>query len=114
MARPKQWTFSQVSGDTTTIYWPVDTWVSTQEYAFVFRQASGTGSFMTGCSASWTIDRVLAQGVVSAHWVQVSAFSGGAAFVHEDPASCFRLTVRTSGAATLDIMAMQSGPERVN
>jgi hypothetical protein len=69
---------------------------------------------MTGCSASWTIDRVLAQGVVSAHWVQVSAFSGGAVLVHEDPAACFRLTVRTSGAATVDIMAMQSGPERVN
>jgi hypothetical protein len=114
MARPKQWTFSSVSGETTTIYWPVDTWVSTQEYAFVFRQLSGTGSYMAGCSASWCIDRVLANGVASAQFIQITAFSTGSSFVHEDPASCFRLTVRTSGAATVDIMAMQSGPERVS
>jgi hypothetical protein len=69
---------------------------------------------MTGCSAAWSIDRVLANGVASAQFVQITAFSTGSTFTHEDPASCFRLTVRTSGAATVDIMAMQSGPERVS
>lgn len=114
MARPKNWTFTMASGETTTVYWPTDTWVSTQEYSIVFRQSSGTGSFMAGCSAAWTIDRVLQYGAASAHWVQVSAFAGGAAILHEDPASCFRFTARVSGASTFEIMAMQSGPERVN
>jgi hypothetical protein len=112
MARPKLWSFSMTSGETTTVYWPTDTWVSTQEYAIVFRHPGGTGGFMSGCSAAWSIDRVLATGVASAHFVQITAFSTNSQIVHEDPASCFRFVLRASGAATLEIMAMQSGPER--
>lgn len=112
MARPKNWIVS-LSGDATTIYWPVDTWVSTQEYAFVFRQIAGAGSYATGCSAAWTIDRILSQGIVSAHWVEVSSFAAPISFVRSGPASCFRIILRASGAATFEVMAMQSGPERV-
>lgn len=113
MARPKSWSFSLTDAASTVIYWPTDTWVSTQEYAFNFRVVSGTGSFLAGCSASSTIDRVLQTGVTSAHWIERVAFSTGTAATFTGPASCWRLTVRSSGAATFEVMALQSGPERV-
>jgi len=113
MARPKNWSFTLANAEATTIYWPTDTWVSTQEYAFNFRVISGAGSFLAGCSASSTIDRVLQTGVVSAHWTERMAFSTGTAATFTGPVSCWRLTVRSSGAATFDLMALQSGPERV-
>lgn len=113
MARPKSWSFSLTDAASTVIYWPTDTWVSTQEYAFNFRVVSGTGSFLAGCSASSTIDRVLQTGVTSAHWTERVAFSTGTAATFTGPASCWRLTVRSSGAATFEVMALQSGPERV-
>lgn len=114
MARPKIWQLSMASGDTTTIFWPTDTWVSTQEYSIVFRHPGATGGFMEGCSAAWSIDRVLATGTVSAHFIQVTAFTTNCQVVHEDPASCFRFRLRASGDARFEIMAMQSGPERVS
>lgn len=111
--RPKYWRFSQTNGQTTTIYWPTDTYISTQEYAFNFRKTAGSGSYASGCSASYTIDRVLADGVVSAHWVQVREFASGTAFNYAGPVSCWRFTVTSSGATTDEIMALQPGPERV-
>lgn len=111
--RPKSWKFSQTNGQSTTIYWPTDTWISTQEYAFNFRKIAGSGSFASGCSAAYTIDRVLADGVTSAHWVQVREWSTGTAFNYAGPASCWRFTVTSSGASTDEIMALQVGPERV-
>ena len=60
MARPKNWSFTLANAEATTIYWPTDTYISTQEYAFNFRVVTGSGSFLTGCSASSTIDRILA------------------------------------------------------
>lgn len=113
MARPKSWSFSLTDTASTVIYWPTDTWVSTQEYGFNFRVVSGAGSFLAGCSASSTIDRVLQTGVTSAHWTERVAFSTGTAATFTGPASCWRFTVRSSGAATFEIMALQSGPERV-
>lgn len=113
MGRPKNWIVTLGNGEATTIYWPTDTWISTQEYGFNFRVLSGAGSFLAGCSAASTIDRILVNGVVSAHWTQRVEFSTGTAATFTGPASCWRLTLRASGAATFDIMALQSGPERV-
>jgi hypothetical protein len=113
MARPKNWRFTLANAEATTIYWPTDTWVSTQEYAFNFRIIGGTGSFAAGCSAASSIDRVLQEGVVSAHWTERFAFSAGTAATLTGPVSCWRLTVRSSGAATFELMALQAGPERV-
>jgi hypothetical protein len=114
MARPKLWNFTLADATVTVIYWPTDTWVSTQEYGFNFRVISGSGSFATGCSAASSIDRILQYGAVSAHWTERVAFSTGTAATFTTPASCWRLTVRSSGAATFEIMALQSGPERVS
>lgn len=113
MARPKNWIVTLANAEATTIYWPTDTWVSTQEYAFNFRVVSGAGSFATGCSASSTIDRILSTGVVSAHWTERIAFSAGTAATLTGPVSCWRFTVRSSGATTMELMALQAGPERV-
>jgi len=113
MARPKNWIFSLANGESTTIYWPTDTWVSTQEYAVNFRVISGAGSFAAACSASSTIDRVLSTGVVSAHWTERIAFSTGTAATLTGPVAAWRFTVRSSGATTMELMALQAGPERV-
>ena len=113
MARPKNWSFTLANAEATTIYWPTDTYISTQEYAFNFRVVSGSGSFLAGCSASSTIDRILATGVVSAHWTERVAFSTGTAATFTGPTSGWRFTIRSSGAATFDLMALQAGPERV-
>lgn len=113
MARPKNWVVTLADATVTVIYWPTDTWVSTQEYGFNFRVISGSGSFAAGCSAASSIDRVLQSGVVSAHWTERVEFSSGTAARFTTPASCWRLTIRSSGAATFELMALQSGPERV-
>lgn len=113
MARPKNWMFSLTDAEVTTIYWPTDTYISTQEYAFNFRVVNGSGSFLAGCSASSTIDRILATGVVSAHWTERIAFSTGTAATITGPTSGWRFTIRSSGAATFELMALQAGPERV-
>lgn len=111
--RPKNWSFTLANAEVTTIYWPTDTWVSTQQYGFNFRVVSGSGSFLIGCSAASTIDRILQNGVVSAHWTERVEFSAGTAATFNVPASCWRFTIRSSGAATFELMALQPGPERL-
>ena len=108
--KPKLWQFA-LAGGSTTIYWPTDTYISTQEYSFNVRQVAGTGNLTTATSAAFTVFPVLSRGVASANFVQVTAAAGFHA-VHEDPASCFRFVVAASGAATVEIVALQSGPER--
>lgn len=107
--KPKRWEFSLAG--TTTIYWPTDYYISTQEYSFNIRQSGGSGNLTGATSAAWSIDPVLSRGVVSATFTQVTAGAGFLA-IHEDPASCFRFTVAASGTATVEIVAIQSGPER--
>lgn len=111
--RPKNWVITLANAEATVIYWPTDTYISTQSYAVNFRVISGAGSFATGCSCATTIDRILQQGVVSAHWTERFAFAAGTAATLTGPASGFRFTVRSSGATTIELMALQPGPERV-
>lgn len=101
-----------LSGGSSTVYWPVDSYISTQEYTVAIRQVSGTGNLTAATSAAVTIDRVLARGVTSAVFVQVSAGAGFQA-TFEDPATCFRFVVAASGAVGVQIAALQTGPDRV-
>lgn len=108
--KPKFWQFA-LSGGSTTVYWPTDTYISTQEYSFNVRQVAGSGNLTSACSAAFTIFPVLSRGITSANFVQVTAGAGFHA-VHEDPATCIRFVAAASGVATIEIVAMQSGPER--
>lgn len=107
--KPKLWSFSLAAA--TTVFWPTDTYISTQEYSFHIVQTGGTGNLTTATSASFTTYPVLSRGTTSAIFTQVTAGAGFLA-VHEDPATCFRFAVAVSGAVNVDIIAVQSGPER--
>jgi len=113
MARPKNWSFTpgvralaEVGASVVKVGVGAGSICTT-------RVVSGAGSFVTGCSASSTIDRILSQGVVSAHWTERVAFSTGTAATFTGPTSGWRFTIRSSGAATFELMALQAGPERV-
>lgn len=109
--RPKNWVFTLANAEVTVIYWPTDTHIATQEFAVNFRVISGAGSFAAACSCATTIDRILQTGVVSAHWTERFAFSAGTAATLTGPNSGFRFTIRSSGATTIELMALQPGPD---
>lgn len=110
--RPKVFDFTLANAETTTIYWPVDTHVAVAEFAVQFTQVRGTGSIAT-MSAAETQWPVLARGVTSASFVQLTAAAAlGFTLLSENPASCFRYSFGpASGSVGINIVGLQYGPE---
>lgn len=114
--RPKVFEFSLTNGQSTTVYWPIDTH-STPDFGISFQQTAGAGS-ITGASAAFTMYPVLSRGVASAtaSFVPVtSAAAAVAAFTvqHSGALSCWRFAATCSGNGTFAWIGVQAGPDRV-
>jgi len=112
--RPKVFEFSLTNGQSTTVYWPIDTH-STPDFGISFQQSGGAGS-ITGASAAYTMFPVLSRGVASASWTPVtSAAAAVAAFAlqHSGGLSCWRFAATCSGNGTFSWIGVQAGPDRV-
>jgi hypothetical protein len=109
--RTKQFSTSLVSGETTSIYWPVDTHL-VPDFGIGFAQASGAGS-ISGASVAYTLAPVLAKGTTSAGWASLTsaaaAVTGFSLLQVDTPATCFRFACRVSGSAVLEWAATQYG-----
>ena len=107
--RTKQWSTTLTNGQTTSIYWPVDTH-GTPDFAIGFAQASGAGS-ITGCSVAYTLAPVLAKGTTSAGWASLTsaaaAVTGFSLPLPATPATAFRLSVQASGNGVYEWAATQ-------
>ena len=94
----------------TSVYFPVDTQLSSPQYQVQFVQTGGTGSITT-LSASYTAWPVLARGVTSATWVQVTAAATPFSVIVNDALSCFRYAATVSGTVVLEFITLAAGSE---
>lgn len=112
--RPKTWEFALTNGQSTTIYWPIDTH-SAPDFGIGFSQISGAGS-ITGASAAYTMFNILARGTASAGWAPVTSAAAavtGFSLQHSGALAAWRFAVTCSGNASFGWTAIQAGPDRI-
>lgn len=113
--RPKVISFTLAGGATTTVYYPVDTHAA-PSFAVGFLQSAGAGS-ITSCSVSYTTFNVLAFGTTSAGWTQLTAaaaaVTGYILPIIDQPMTCLRAAMTSSGAGTYGLTFLHPGVQAV-